>query len=67
MIAVSRGGCFKKEGAETFLRIMDFSVDNIKKTGFYGYVYDFSVDYDDIAVDDVLGIYKYLMEKDGVV
>ena len=24
----------------------DFSVDNMKKTGFYGYVYDFSVDYD---------------------
>ena len=67
MIAGSRGGCFKKEGAETFLQIMDFSVDNIKKTGFYGYVYDFSVDYDDIAVNDVLGIYKYLMEKDGVV
>ena len=22
----------------------DFSVDNMKKTGFYGYVYDFNVD-----------------------
>ena len=28
----------------------DFSVDNTKKTGLNGYVYDFSVDYDAIAV-----------------
>ena len=40
-----------------------FSVDNMKKTGLNGYVYDFSVDYDAIAVDNILGIYKYLMEK----
>ena len=26
----------------------DWSVDNMKQTGFNGYVYDFSVDYDDI-------------------
>ena len=32
----------------------NFSVDNMKKTGFYGYVYDFSVDYDAIAVNDIL-------------
>ena len=31
----------------------DFSVNNMKKkTGLNGYVYDFSVDYDAIAVDD---------------
>ena len=41
----------------------DFSVDNMKKTGFYEYVYDFSVDYDAIAVDDILDIHKYLMKK----
>ena len=45
----------------------DFSVDNMKKTGFYGYVYDFSVDYDIIAVDDILDIHKYLMKKHGIV
>ena len=28
----------------------DWSVDNMKKTRFTGYVYDFSVDYDAIAV-----------------
>ena len=32
----------------------DFSVDNMKKTGFYGYVYDFSVDYDAIVFNDIL-------------
>ena len=34
----------------------DFSVDNMKKTGLNGYVYDFSVNYDAIAVDDILNI-----------
>ena len=29
----------------------------MKKTGLNGYVYDFSVDYDAIAVDDILDIY----------
>ena len=28
-----------------------------------GYVYDFSVDYDEIAVDDILDIHNYLMKK----
>ena len=45
----------------------DFSVDNMKKTGLNGYVYGFSVDYDAIAVDDILDIHKYLMEKNGIV
>ena len=40
-----------------------WSVDNIKKTGLNGYVYDFSVDYDAIAVADILDIHKYLMKK----
>ena len=31
----------------------DFSVDNMKKTGLNGYAYDFRVDYDSIAVDDI--------------
>ena len=45
----------------------DWSVDNMKKTGFTGYVYDFSVDYDAIAVDDIKDIHKYLMEKNNIV
>ena len=43
----------------------DWSVDNIKKTGFNGYVYDFSDDA--ITVDDILDIHKYLMKKNDIV
>ena len=32
-------------------------------TGFNGYVYDFSVDYDATDVDDILDIHKYLIKK----
>ena len=35
----------------------------MRKTGWNGYVYDFSVDYNDTAVDDILDIHKYLMKK----
>ena len=35
----------------------DFSGDNIKKIGLDWYVYDFSVDYDANAVDDILHIH----------
>ena len=31
--------------------LKDWSPDNMKKTGFNGYVYDFSVDYD--ATDEI--------------
>ena len=41
----------------------DWSVDNMKKTGFTGYVYDFSVDYNVTDTDDIKDIYKYLMKK----
>ena len=33
----------------------DFLVDNFKKPGLKGYVYDFTVDYNAIAVDDISG------------
>ena len=45
----------------------DWSVDNMKKIGFNGYVYDLSVDYDAIAVDDILDIHKYLMKKNSMI
>ena len=38
-------------------------VDNMKKTRLNGYVDEISVDYDAIAVDDVLDIHKYLMKR----
>ena len=43
----------------------DLSVDNMKKTGFNGYIYDFSVDYDAAEVDDIGDIHKYLMKKNN--
>ena len=45
----------------------DFSNSNMKKTGLYRYVYDFSVDYDTIAVDDILEIHKYLMKNNNII
>ena len=39
------------------------SGDTTKKTGFYGYVYDFTVDCIAIAVDDILDIHKHLMKE----
>ena len=44
----------------------DFSVDNMKKTRLKGYVYDFSVDYNAVAVADILDIHKYLMKKHAI-
>ena len=45
----------------------DWSIDNMKKTGFNGYVYDFSADYDSTDVDDIRDIHKYLMRKNDIV
>ena len=45
----------------------DWATDNMKRTGFTGYLYDFSADYDVIAVDDIKDIHKYLMEKNNIV
>ena len=39
----------------------DWWVDNMKKTEFTGYVYDFGVDYRAVDVDDIKDIHKYLM------
>ena len=41
----------------------DWSIQNGKRTGLNSYIYDFSVDYDAIAVDDILDIHNYLMKK----
>ena len=46
----------------------DWSTDNIKKTGFTGYDYDFSVDYNNVVtVDDIKVIHNYLMKKNNLV
>ena len=41
----------------------DWSIDNMERTGFTGYVYGFSVDYEATDVDDIKDIHKYLMKK----
>ena len=40
-----------------------WSTDNMKKTGFNGYVYD----YDATSVDDIKDIHKHLMKKNNMV
>ena len=45
----------------------DWSIYNMKRTGFNEYVHDFSVDYDATDVDDIKDILKYLMKKNDIV
>ena len=45
----------------------DFFVDNMKKVRLSGYVYDFSVVYDAIIVDDKSDIHKCLMKKNKII
>ena len=45
----------------------DWSNGNMKKTGFTGYVYDFSADYNAVTLDDKKDIHKYLMKKNDKV
>ena len=35
----------------------------MKKTGFHSYVYDFNVDYDAIAVDDIKDLMKKIFDE----
>ena len=44
----------------------DCSTDNIIKSSFTGYVYDFSVGYDAVGVDDIKDIHEYLMKKNNI-
>ena len=39
----------------------------MKETGLNDCVYEFSVNYDAIAVDDILDIRNYLMKKNAIV
>ena len=65
---------FKAEDSEIIPNVLclwnilkDFSADNMKKkTGLYGTVYGFSVDYDAVSVDDILSIHKYLLKKHNI-
>ena len=39
----------------------------MRNTGFNRYFYDFSVDYNVTAVDDILDIHNYVMKKNDIV
>ena len=54
---------YKFKSKNSAIVVAPLCLGNRKRTGFNGYVYDFSVDYDAIAVDDILDIHKYLMKK----
>ena len=45
----------------------DFNQTDRKSTGLYGYIYDFSVDYNAIANDKIHDIYACLMKKNGII
>ena len=46
----------------------DWGITNMKKTGLFGYVYDFSVVYDYGVVNflNIVSIHKYLMMKNNI-
>ena len=45
----------------------DWSIDNMKGTGFTGYLYGFSVGYEATGADDIKDIHKYLIKKNNIV
>ena len=45
----------------------DWSTDNMKRTGFNGYVHDISVDYNGTLVADIKNIHRYLMKKNNMI
>ena len=64
---------FKAKDSEIVARLSclgsiseDWSSDNMKKTGFNGYVCDFGIDYDATDIDDIRDIHKYLMKKNKI-
>ena len=47
-------------------QIVAYPLSEAMMTGLNGSVYDFSVDYNAIGVDDILGIHKYLMKTHDI-
>ena len=39
---------------------------NARKTGFYGNIYDFAVDYTNASVGDIYNVHRYLMKKNEI-
>ena len=45
----------------------DWGATNMKKTGLFRYVYDFSVDYGAVNFLDIVSVHKYLMKNNNIV
>ena len=45
----------------------DWSHDDMKETGFNGYICNSSTDYNTITVSNILDIHKYLIKKNEIV
>ena len=44
----------------------DWTHVNTRKTGLYGSIYDFAVDYTRTDIGDIYNVHRYLMKKNGV-
>ena len=44
----------------------DWTAANAQKTGFWGEIYDFAVDYTHTNIGDVYNIHRYLMKKHNI-
>ena len=44
----------------------DWTAVNAQKTGFWGEIYDFAVDYTSTNIDDIYNIHRYLMKKHNI-
>ena len=44
----------------------DWAVANAEKTGLWGEIYDFAVDYTDTSVSDIYNVHRYLMKKHNI-
>ena len=44
----------------------DWTASNAEKTGLFGEVYDFAVDYTAVSVGEIYNVHTYLMKKNGI-
>ena len=44
----------------------DWTTSNAEKTGLFGEVYDFAVDYTAVSVGEIYNLHRYLMKKNGI-
>ena len=44
----------------------DWTAANAKKTGLWGEIYDFAVDYTNASVNDIYNVHRYLMKKHNI-